>query len=252
MSNILSPLVGKKHIDGWFGKLIDGFAVVVSFAGIATSLGLGVSQICGGLDYLFGIERTNQTMLTIIMLVTMVFIVSAITGVYKGIKILSNLNTYIALALLIIVFIVGPKITILNNLTNSVGLHIQYMVKDLFMTNAFGDNSWIMNWRVFYYAWFVAWTPFVGMFLARISKGRTVREFIVGVVIVPSIFTIIWLAVFSAIALASVKGWDVASVQRLVTSPETAVFIVFSKYPLAKLISLMIINLLAIFFYHIS
>ena len=248
LSNILSPLVGKKHIDGWFGKLIDGFAVVVSFAGIATSLGLGVSQICGGLDYLFGIERTNQTMLTILMLVTMVFIVSAITGVYKGIKILSNLNTYIALALLIIVFIVGPKITILNNLTNSVGLHIQYMVKDLFMTNAFGDNSWIMNWRVFYYAWFVAWTPFVGMFLARISKGRTVREFIVGVVIVPSIFTIIWLAVFSAIALASVKGWDVASVQRLVTSPETAVFIVFSKYPLAKLISLMIINLLAIFF----
>ena len=248
ISNLLTPFVGQKLTDGWFGKMIDGFSVVVSFAGIATSLGLGVSQICGGLGYLFGIDKSNETMLMIIIFVTLIFIISAITGVYKGIKILSSLNTYIALALLVIAFCVGPKVAILNNLTNSVGLHIQNLFGDLFMTNAFGDNSWVMNWRVFYYAWFVAWCPFVGMFIARISKGRTVGEFIKGVVVVPTIFSIIWMAVFSGIALTTVQGWSIENVQQLVASPETAVFIVFHEYPLAKVISLMIITLLAVFF----
>lgn len=248
LSNLLSPLVGDKMTNGWFGRFIDGFSVVVSFAGVATSLGLGVSQICGGLDHLFNIPRTENTILIIIIFITLVFIVSAITGVYKGIKLLSNVNTYLALALLVIAFLVGPKVTILNNLTNSLGQHIQYFFKDVFMTNAFGDNEWVMNWRVFYYAWFVAWVPFVGMFVARISKGRTIREFIMGVVIVPTLFTILWLAVFSAIALSTVQGWSLESVQQLIASPETAVFIVFSHYPLSKVIAIMIIVLLGIFF----
>ena len=184
----------------------------------------------------------------IIIFITLVFIISAVTGVYKGIKILSNFNTYLALALLAVAFIVGPKVTILNNLTNSVGQHIQYFFKDLFMTNAFGDNEWVMNWRVFYYAWFVAWVPFVGMFVARISKGRTIREFIMGVVLVPTLFTIVWLSVFSAIALSTVQGWSLENVQQLIASPETAVFIVFQNYPLSKIISMMIVVLLGVFF----
>ncbi len=248
LSNLLSPLVGDKMTNGWFGRFIDGFSVVVSFAGVATSLGLGVSQICGGLEHLFNIPRTENTILIIIIFITLVFIVSAITGVYKGIKLLSNVNTYLALALLVVAFLVGPKVTILNNLTNSLGQHIQYLFKDVFMTNAFGDNEWVMNWRVFYYAWFVAWVPFVGMFVARISKGRTIREFIMGVVIVPTLFTILWLAVFSAIALSTVQGWSLENVQQLIASPETAVFIVFSHYPFSKVIAIMIIVLLGIFF----
>lgn len=248
LSNLLTPLVGEKMTNGWFGRFIDGFAVVVSFAGVATSLGLGVSQICGGLEHLFGIPKTQETIMWIIIFITLVFIISAITGVYKGIKILSNVNTYLALALLALAFIIGPKVTILNNLTNSVGQHIQYIFKDLFMINAFGDNEWVMNWRVFYYAWFVAWVPFVGMFVARISKGRTIREFIMGVVLVPTLFTIVWLAVFSAIALSTVQGWSLENVQQLIASPETAVFIVFEHYPLSKVISMMIVVLLAIFF----
>lgn len=248
LSNLLSPLVGEKMTQGWFGKFIDGFSVVVSFAGIATSLGLGVSQICGGLDHLFGIPQTENVMLTIIILVTMVFLISAISGVYKGIKILSNVNTFLALALLLVAVCVGPHINILNNLVRSVGLHLQNLIGDLFMISTFEDNTWVMNWRVFYYAWFVAWCPFVGMFVARISKGRTIREFITGVVIVPTIFTIVWLAVFSAIALTAVQGWSLEAVQQLVASPETAVFIVFEHYPMSKVISMMIVVLLAIFF----
>lgn len=248
ISNLLSPLVGEKLTKGWFGKAIDIFSVVVSFAGVATSLGLGVSQICGGLNYLFHIPNNSNTWLIIIVVITCVFLASAISGVDKGIKILSNINTYIAFTLLILAFIVGPKISIFNTMVNGIGQHIQNFFGDSLMISSFGDNSWIMNWRVFYYAWFIAWTPFVGMFIARISKGRTIREFIVGVVLIPTAFTIIWLSVFGTIALSTTSGWSLDAVKSLIASPETAVFIIFSEYPLNKVISILIICLLAIFF----
>lgn len=246
ISNLLSPLVGEKLTKGWFGKAIDIFSVVVSFAGVATSLGLGVSQICGGLNYLFDVPNNNTTWLIIIVVITCVFLLSAISGVNKGIKILSNINTYVAFALLILAFIVGPKISMFNTLVNGVGQHIQNFFGDSLMIISFGDNSWIMNWRVFYYAWFIAWTPFVGMFIARISKGRTIREFIVGVVLIPTAFTVIWLSVFGTIALSTTGNWTLEVVKSLIASPETAVFIVFSEYPLSKAISILIICLLAL------
>ena len=248
LSNLIVPLFGEKTANGVVGNLVDSFAVVVSFAGVATSLGLGVSKICGGLDFLFSIPNTTSTILAIIIVITIVYVASAITGIYKGIKILSNLNTILALLLLILAIIVGPKIAIFNNLTHSIGQHIQYLFSDLMLTNAFGNNDWVMNWRVFYYAWFIAWTPFVGMFIARISKGRTIREFIIGVVFIPTLFSILWLAVFSTIALSAVQGWNIENVQQLVASPETAVFIIFSYYPLKNIISLVIVILLGVFF----
>lgn len=248
ISNLLSPLVGEKLIRGWFGKVIDIFAVIVSFAGVATSLGLGVSQICGGLNYLMDIPNTTTTWLIIIVVITCVFLVSAISGVDRGIKILSSINTYIAFTLLVLAFIIGPKISVFNTMINGLGQHIQYFFGDCLMISSFGDNRWIMNWRVFYYAWFIAWTPFVGMFIARISKGRTIREFIVGTVLIPTVFTIIWLSVFGTVALSTVGNWSLEAVKELVASPQTAVFIVFSCYPLSKVISFLIVILLAIFF----
>lgn len=248
ISNLLSPLVGEKYTQGWFGKAIDTFSVVVSFAGVATSLGLGVSQICGGLNYLFGIPNNATTWLIIIVVITCVFLASAISGVDKGIKILSNVNTYIAFALLVLAFIVGPKISIFNTLVNGIGQHIQNFFGDSLMISSFGDNSWIMNWRVFYYAWFIAWTPFVGMFIARISRGRTIREFLIGVVLIPTVFTIVWLSVFGTIALSTTGDWSLETVKELVTNPQIAVFIVFSCYPFSRIISILIICLLAIFF----
>lgn len=248
ISNLLSPLVGEKLTQGGFGKAIDIFAVVVSFSGVATSLGLGVSQICGGLHYLFNVPNNNTTWLIIIIIITCVFLASAISGVDKGIKFLSSINTYIAFVLLALAAGVGPKIAMLNTLVNGVGQHIQNFFGDSLMINSFGDNSWIMNWRVFYYAWFIAWTPFVGMFIARISKGRTIREFIIGVVLIPTVFTILWLSVFGTIALSATGDWSLEAVKELVASPQTAVFVVFSEYSLSKVISILIICLLAIFF----
>ena len=248
ISNLLTPLVGEKATNGFFGKLVDVFSVVVSFAGVATSLGLGCTQICGGLNYLFGIPNNKRIWLWVIVVITCVFLASAISGVDKGIKLLSSINTYLALALLAIAFLVGPKIRILDTLVNGMGQHIQNMVADVLMINATGDRTWIMNWRVFYYAWFIAWTPFVGLFIAVISKGRTIKEFILGVVAAPSLFTIVWLSVFGTIAFDATEGYSLQEIARLVASPETAVFIVFEKYPLARLMSLMVISLLAIFF----
>nr|WP_288885825.1 BCCT family transporter [uncultured Blautia sp.] len=248
ISSLLSPLAGSHTSDGVFCRAVDIFSVVVSFAGVATSLGLGVSQICGGLSFLFDIPNSDRTWLTVIVIITIVFLLSAISGVNRGIKLLSSLNTVIAFALLILAFTVGPKMSIFNTLVNGTGQHIQNFVGDSLMISSFGDNSWIMNWRVFYYAWFIAWTPFVGMFIARISKGRTIREFITGVVVIPTVFTVIWLSVFGTIALSTTSSWNLDSIKELILSPETAVFIVFSEYPLSKIISLLIVLLLAVFF----
>lgn len=248
ISNLMSPIVGEKLTQGWFGKVIDIFSVVVSFAGVATSLGLGVLQICGGLNYLLNVPNNATTWLVIIVVITCVFLASAISGVDRGIKILSSINTYIAFTLLVLAFIIGPKISVFNTMINGVGQHIQNFFGDCLMISCFGDNRWIMNWRVFYYAWFIAWTPFVGMFIARISKGRTIREFIAGTVLIPTVFTIIWLSVFGTVALSTVGNWNLEAVKELVASPQTAVFIVFGFYPLNKIISFLIIILLGIFF----
>ncbi len=248
ISNMLEPLWGEKATKGTLGKLVDIFSVVVTFAGVATSLGLGVSQICGGLNFLADIPNNKNTWFWVIAIITCVFLVSAISGVNKGIKILSSINTYIALALLALAFIVGPKIPILNTLVNSTGQHIQNFFSDVSMISAFGDNTWIMNWRVFYYAWFIAWCPFVGMFIAQISKGRTIREFIIGAVIAPTVFTILWLSVFGTIALNVAENWRLTELANMVASPETAVFIVFEQYPLSKVLAVMVVALLAIFF----
>ncbi len=245
---MLTPLLGEKITDGFVGKAIDVFTVVVSFAGVATSLGLGVSQICGGLNFLFDVPNEKNIWLMIIVVITCIFLASAISGIDKGIKLLSSINTYLALALLVLAFAVGPRVEILNTLVNGVGQHIQNFFGDVLAISPFGENNWIMNWRVFYYAWFIAWAPFVGMFIAQISKGRTIREFIVGVVFLPTAFTIIWLSVFGTIALSSTQSWSLPALVELVASPQTAVFIIFSNYPLSKVISLLIVTLLAIFF----
>ena len=248
ISNLLEPLVGEKLIDGWFGKTVDVFSVVVTFCGVATSLGLGVSQICGGLNYLANVPNDRVTWLIIIAAITVIFLASALSGVNKGIKILSSVNTWIALILLALAFIVGPTIPILNTLVSSTGQHIQYFFSDVTMISAFDDNTWIMNWRVFYYAWFIAWCPFVGMFIARISKGRTIREFIIGAVIAPTVFTILWLSVFGTIALNASGSFTLTELANIVASPETAVFKIFELYPMSRVLSILVICLLTIFF----
>lgn len=248
VSNIFVPMIGKKQVDGAFGKIIDIFSILVSVAGVATSLGLGCMQISGGMNYIFGIPSNSITWMIIIIVISCIFLISAATGVNKGIKILSNINTYLALLLLVIAFCIGPSSKTMNVLVNGIGDHISNFISDSFSINPWGDNSWVLNWRVFYWAWWVAWAPFVGMFIAKISKGRTIREFIIAAMIIPSLFTFIWFSTFGTLALSAVENWSVEYINSIASKPETAVFVIFEQYPISKILSVLVILLLAIFF----
>lgn len=249
ISNLLQPIFGDKAISGWAGNLIDIFAILVSVAGVATSLGLGCMQICGGLGHLFGLPCNNATYLVAIIVISLIFVASAISGIGKGIKCLSTINSWLALLLLLLVlFVVGPANKMMITLCDSLGNHVQNFVQDSLGVNPFGDNSWVMNWRVFYWAWWIAWAPFVGMFIARISRGRTIREFIAAVMIIPSLLTFVWFAVFGTLSIDAGSRVAAAELGKIAAAPDTAVFKILSMCPFSVLLSLLIVALLIIFF----
>jgi len=201
ISSIFEPLLGEKRVNGALGKAIDILAVFATVAGVTTSLGLGVLQINSGLEYMFGIPSTLLMQIIIIAVITVVYIWSAVSGIEKGIKLISDVNLYIAFILMALAVIVGPKVEILNNFSNGLGQYLGNIIPDSLMLATYGDNSWIQDWRIFYWAWWIAWAPFVGVFIARISKGRTIREFIAGVVLAPSIGSIVWFAIFGTLGI---------------------------------------------------
>ncbi|XMB67287.1 BCCT family transporter [Mycoplasmatota bacterium zrk1] len=245
ISSIFIPLIGRHRVNGPIGKLIDIFAIFATVAGVATSLGLGTYQINSGLNYLFGIPENNYVLITIVAITTFLFMLSAITGLNKGIKILSNTNIVLASILMILTFIVGPTILILNAFNDGLGLYLHNLVKDSFQVGAFSKGSeWYGWWTIFYWAWWIAWAPFVGTFIARISKGRTIREFIMGVLLVPVLVSFVWFAIFGTTGINT--GSEVAS--EAVKSTSTAFFVVLNNYPLGSIISLVAIILLGTFF----
>ncbi len=248
ISSTLSPLIGDKLANGFIGKIIDMLSVLVTVAGVATSLGLGCLQICGGGEYLFDIPNNETTWLIVILVIAVIFLVSSITGVNKGIKWLSNLNSVLAIVLLIAGFVLGPTSDILNTFVNGLGQHISNFIGDSLSIVPSGDD-WVINWRVFYWAWWIAWSPFVGMFIARISKGRTIKEFIVAVLIVPALLTFFWYSVFGCIALTVAKNWSIEAIVEIASHPETAVFVVFEQIEGGGMfLSILTIIVLIIFF----
>ncbi len=248
ISSIFTPLIGEKGVKGPVGKIIDILAVFATVAGIATSLGLGTLQINSGLNYLFGLPETKFVQVIIISVITVLFIWTAVTGIDKGIKALGDINLYLAIALLVLVIILGPTLPILNNLINGLGLYINDFIKDSLKISAFGDNGWINKWRIFYWAWWIAWAPFVGSFIARISKGRTIREFVGGVIVAPALASIVWFAAFGSMGINLKDTIGLKGLSALAKAPETALFQVFGHYPLAWLLSIVAVALLCTFF----
>jgi len=250
ISSSLSGVLGNKT-EGWIGKLADILAAFASVAGIVTSLGLGVLQINSGFNMMFGIPNTLWIQIMIIAIVTVIFMLSSISGIDKGIKTLSNINVYIAIALMIGVFLVGPKVEIFNNLINGIGNYIGSFIQDSLTISAYSaSSSWTKAWRVFYWAWWIAWAPFVGLFIARISKGRTIREFIIGVVGAPTLASLIWFAILGSMGLHLGQNGQLSvnEMQAIASAPETGVFSVLSHYPLGQLLSIIALVLLLIFF----
>lgn len=244
ISSIFLPILGEKGVRGPIGKLIDICAVFATVAGIATSLGQGTMQINSGLNFLFHVPTTRLVQIVIIIILMVIYTWTAVSGIDKGIKLLSDINLVLAIAILAGAFLVGPKLLTLNVFTNSIGSYVNDFVKDSFAINPFGDKSWLGSWTIFYWAWWIAWGPFVGTFIARISKGRTIREFVFGVILAPSLVSFIWFSVFGSLGLNLDKG----IISKAIETTETALFVVFRQYPLGSIFSIIAICLLGTFF----
>lgn len=250
MSSVMEPLIGEQRVRGWAGKLVDILAAFATVAGIVTSLGLGVLQINSGLNTMLGLPNNLIVQIVIIAIVTAVFMWSAISGINKGVKLLSNFNVILALLLMVCAFVIGPKLEIVNNLINGIGNYIGNFMQDSLSLSAYGDTSWIKAWRIFYWAWWIAWAPFVGIFIARISKGRTIREFILGVVLAPTLASMVWFAIFGTygIHLGMAGTLSSGELQKIAAVPESGLFTVFSYYPFGSLLAAAAIILLLTFF----
>lgn len=245
ISSTLKPIFGKK-MEGPLGTLVDVLAVFATVFGVATSLGFGAAQINGGLTYLFGAPDEPWFQLLIIAVVTVLFVISAWSGLNKGIKYLSNTNMVLAVILLILVLVLGPTLLILNLFTETFGHYIQNLISLSFQSAPLDaeNRSWLNDWTIFYWAWWISWAPFVSMFIARVSKGRTIREFLIGVVLVPTIFGSFWFAAFGTTAIDIQKsGIDLTGFPT-----EQTLFAMFSEMPLGFVMSLFAILLVSTFF----
>ena len=250
ISAALTPILGEAGAKGGLGKLVDILALFATMAGVVTSLGLGVLQINAGLNYLFDVPQELFVQIVIILVISLIFIGSAVLGIEKGIKVISDANLYIAVGVLLVCFIIGPKVDVLNNLVCGLGDYVGEFFQGSLGLSAYGDNTWMLGWRIFYWAWWIAWAPFVGVFIARISRGRTVRQFILGVVLVPAVASILWFAVFGSMGLSLAQGGvlDAEAVAAVAASPETGLFLVLNQYPIGMVISVVMLVLICTFF----
>ncbi|GAB2454661.1 BCCT family transporter [Nocardioides hungaricus] len=249
ISAAFEPLIGARAQGGW-GKVIDMLAIFATLFGSAASLGLGALQISSGLEIVGGVgEVGNGVLVGIIAVLTVAFILSAVTGVAKGIQYLSNINMVLAVALALFLFVVGPTVFILNLIPTSVGSYLGDLPMMAARTGAEGDeaSSWLQSWTVFYWAWWISWTPFVGMFIARISRGRTIRQFVTGVLLVPSLVSLAWFCIFGGAAInLQQAGTDIAGAGGGVV--ESQLFTTLESFPWATLTSVLVMVLVGIFF----
>lgn len=242
------PLIGDK-IYTWRGDIIDSFAVISTIFGVTTSLGFGVMQINSGLNYLFGIEVSQTVQLFIIIFIICLALVSVCSGLDKGIKRLSQLNMIMAVALLLFVLVAGPSLFLLQALVQNTGAYLSDIVHNTFNLFAYQKTDWLGGWTIFYWAWWLSWSPFVGMFIARISRGRTIREFLIGVLLIPSGFTFAWMTIFgnSAIDLIHVQGMtDLADA--VAADSSIALFAFLEHLPFSQIVSFIGLVMVIIFF----
>jgi len=251
VSGAFRPLLGNR-VDRAPGKAIDVVAIFATLFGSATSLGLGALQITGGIDEVFGSGRDSKLLAVgVIAFLTACFVISAVSGIERGVKWLSNANAAAAAVLALFLFVVGPTVFILGTFTESLGGYLTNLPAMSFRDGVFDAevaSPWLSAWTIFYWAWWISWTPFVGMFIARISKGRTIREFVVYVILAPSLVSFVWFSILggSALDLQLNQGKDMGAVAD--AGLEGALFETLSGFPLGTITSALAVFLIAIFF----
>ena len=249
ISSAFHPILGDR-IYGPIGKTIDILSIFATVFGIATSLGLGAMQVTAGMHDIFGIPNTLLIQLIVIVVATILFIISLNTGLEKGIKYLSNAAIIFSVAILVLIMIVGPALTVIKVFFNTTGLYLSDFLHMSLRISPFGKGEkWIASWTLFYWAWWIAWAPFVGMFIARVSRGRTIKEFVVGVLIVPTLGTCLWMSVFGGSALDIVQdpgNRDLA--KHIADNINLSIFIFFDHLPLSSLLSILGFAVIAIYY----
>ncbi|MBX9297071.1 BCCT family transporter [Chromobacterium piscinae] len=247
ISAAFRPLLGDR-VDGPLGIAIDVMAVLATVFGVATTLGFGTLQIESGLEMLFGVAPSPTLTVAIVVIATALFLLSSLTGLSRGIKWLSNLNILLAALLFLAVVVLGPTGFIFDTFTTTLGDYLGNLTSTSLRMSPFTQGTWMANWTLFYWAWWVTWAPFVGMFIARVSRGRTVREFIVGVLLVPSLASFVWFSAFggTALDLQLFGGADLLSAVK--TDVSTALYVMFEQLPGGRVLSLLAMTLVIIFF----
>ncbi|WP_150308782.1 BCCT family transporter [Planctomonas psychrotolerans] len=248
-SSVFWPIFGRKS-EGMAGRIIDMLAIFATLFGSAASLGIGATQIAAGLQFNGWVGDIGTPLLIgIIAVLTIAFVASAVSGVARGIQWLSNTNMVLALVLAVFVFVVGPTLFILNLIPATVGSYIGDMTTMASRTGIAGDemSQWLSGWTIFYWAWWISWTPFVGMFIARISRGRTIREFVTGVLLAPTLVALVWFSIFGGSVIHAQQSGENVTVDGAVSSNST-LFQLLATYPLASVTSILVMLLVGIFF----
>lgn len=243
------PLIGDAIYGGW-GHLIDILAVFATIFGLATSLGLGAQQVNAGLNYLFGVASSPIIQVIIIALITGIAIISVVTGLEKGVKFLSQFNIIVAGLLTLFVFLAGPSLFLFDAIGQNIGNYLSNLIPLGTWTESYDGEgaSWQHSWTIFYWAWWIAWSPFVGMFIARISKGRTIRQFIGGVILVPTFVSAIWLTTFGGTALFLELNGTGGIVDAVKADVSTAMYALLANLPFAGISSFVTMIVVITFF----
>lgn len=248
LRSALYPLIGER-IHGPIGHSVDIFAIIGTVLGVATSLGVGVTQINTGLNHLYGLPISVPVQIVLIIATTALATISVVTGLDKGVRRLSELNLTLAVLLMLLVLVVGPTVFILQTFVQNTGNYLSQIVTATFNLYAYEPNDWIGGWTLFYWGWWLAWSPFVGLFIARISRGRTIREFVSGVLLVPTAFTLLWMTVFGDTAIHMILWEHVTSLGEAIDRDSSlALFAFLEHFPFASVLSLVAIIMVVVFF----
>ncbi|THE10644.1 BCCT family transporter [Bacillus timonensis] len=248
ISSAFYPMLGDR-IYGPIGKTIDILSIFATVFGIATSLGLGAMQVTAGMHDIFGVPNGLIVQLIVIAVATVLFTISINTGLERGIQYLSNAAMILSFAIMLAILILGPTLTVIKVFFNTTGLYISDFIHMSLRLQPFGTGEWIASWTLFYWAWWIAWAPFVGMFIARVSKGRTIREFVIGVLIFPTLGTCLWMSIFGGSALELVQNTgnhDLAT--HITENVSLSIFTFFDYLPLSSLLSILGFAVVAIYY----
>jgi len=247
ISSVFYPILGERAFGPW-GWAVDVIAVLGTLFGVATSLGLGILQLNSGLNYLFDVPSTGLVQVILIAVITGIAATSVALGLDKGVRRLSQINILLAMALLAFVLIVGPTLFIAEGIVQSIGNYLDALPRLAFWTETFKDTDWQRQWTLFYWAWTISWAPYIGIFIARISRGRTIREFVAGVLFAPTAFTLVWFGIFGLSAIQVEMDGQIALAEQVQQDPSVAIFAFLEALPLSGVASALSVIIIVIFF----